>query len=182
MAELISKRYAEALFQLALEQDCVDKYSDEVKLVYEALSGESEILKVFNYPEISSEVKFNILQTALKDSVSDDILGLLQVVFNKNREKELIEILDTFLKKVLDYKGIITAVVESAVPLSEKKLNEIKEKLSNKLNKQVDVEALVEPELIGGLKITVEGRVIDNTVKSQLENMKKAMLNTKLAQ
>ena len=66
--------------------------------------------------------------------------------------------------------------------LSEKKLNEIKEKLSNKLNKQVDVEALVEPELIGGLKITVEGRVIDNTVKSQLENMKKAMLNTKLAQ
>ena len=94
----------------------------------------------------------------------------------------MIEILDTFLKKVLDYKGIVTAVVESAVPLSEKKLNEIKEKLSNKLNKQVDVEALVEPELIGGLKITVEGRVIDNTVKSQLENMKKAMLNTKLAQ
>ena len=114
MAELISKRYAEALFQLALEQDCVDKYSDEVKLVYEALSGESEILKVFNYPEISSEVKFNILQTALKDSVSDDILGLLQVVFNKNREKELIEILDTFLKKVLVFLGIVTADVESA--------------------------------------------------------------------
>ena len=108
-------------------------------------------------------------------------MGLLQIVFNKNREKELIEILDTFLKKVLDYKGIVTVVVESAVPLNEKKLNDIKEKLSNKLNKQVDVEVLVVPELIGGLKITVAGRVIDNTVKSQLEAMKKAMLNTKFA-
>ena len=67
------------------------------------------------------------------------------------------------------------------MPLNEKKLNDIKEKLSNKLNKQVDVEVLVVPELIGGLKITVAGRVIDNTVKSQLEAMKKAMLNTKFA-
>lgn len=182
MAELISKRYAEALFQLALEQNCVDKYSDEVKLIYESLAGESEIMKVFNHPEISSESKFNILKSALNDCVSDDIMGLLSIVFRKNREKELIEILDTFLKKVLNYKGIVTAVVESAVPLKKKKLKEISEKLSSKLNKQVEVEALVVPELIGGLKITVEGHIIDNTVKSQLEAMKKAMLNTKLAQ
>ena len=61
------------------------------------------------------------------------------------------------------------------------KADEIKEKLSNKLNKQVRIEAKVVPELIGGVKIAVMGHVIDNTVKSQLEALKKSLLAAKLA-
>lgn len=181
MAGLISKRYAEALFQLALEQNCVDKYSDEIKLMYDTLTSDSEILRVLNHPQISSDKKLDILITAFKDSVDENIIGLLSIVFRKNREKELTDILNTFLNKVLDYKGIITATVESAVALKESKLNEIKEKLSSKLNKQVEIEAKVVPELIGGLKITVGGRVIDNTVKSQLDAIKKTLLDARLA-
>ncbi|MDO4299868.1 MAG: F0F1 ATP synthase subunit delta [Clostridia bacterium] len=181
MAGLISKRYAEALFQLALEQNCVDKYSDEIKLMYDTLTSDSEILRVLNHPQISSDKKLDILITAFKDSVDENIIGLLSIVFRKNREKELTDILNTFLNKVLDYKGIITATVESAVTLKENKLNEIKEKLSSKLNKQVEIEAKVVPELIGGLKITVGGRVIDNTVKSQLDAIKKTLLDARLA-
>lgn len=181
MAGLISKRYAEALFQLALEQNCVDKYSDEIKLIYDTLTSDSEILRVLNHPQISSDKKLDILTTAFKDSVDENIIGLLSIVFRKNREKELIDILDTFLNKVMDYKGIVIATIESAAALKESKLNEIKEKLSSKLNKQVEIEAKVVPELIGGLKITVGGHVIDNTVKSQLDMMKKTLLATRLA-
>ncbi len=181
MAGIISGRYAEALFQLAVEQNCVDKYSDEVKLVYDTLTGDSEILRVLNHPQIGSDKKLNILNTAFKDSVDTDILAFLSIVFKKNRENELTDILNTFLNKVLDYKGIVTAVVESAAPLKESKLNEIKEKLSSKLNKQVEIEAKVVPELIGGLKIAVCGHIIDNTVKSRLEDMKKTLLDLRLA-
>lgn len=181
MAGLISKRYAEALFQLALEKNCVDKYSDEIKLIYDTLTSDSEILRMLNHPQISSDKKLDILTTVFKDSVDGNIIGLLSIVFRKNREKELIDILDTFLNKVLDYKGIVTAIVESAAALKESKLNEIKEKLSSKLNKQVEIEAKVVPELIGGLKISVCGHVIDNTVKSQLDAMKKTLLATRLA-
>lgn len=181
MAELISKRYAQALFQLALEQNCVDKYSDEIKLVYNILTCDSEILRVLNHPQISSDKKLDILTTAFKDCVDSDILGFLSIIFKKNRENELKDILNTFIEKVLEYKGIVTAVVESAVPLKESKLNEIKDKLSSKLNKQVEIEVNVVPELIGGLKIAVCGHVIDNTVKSQLDALKKTLLNVRLA-
>lgn len=181
MAGLISGRYAEALFQLALENNCVDKYSEEIKLIYDALVGNDEVLRVLNHPQISSEKKLDILTNAFKDNVSQEIMGLLTVIFRKNREKELIDILDTFLSKVLDYKNIVTAVVESAAELKSEKLDEIKEKLSNKLNKQVKIEAKVVPELIGGVKIAVMGHVIDNTVKSQLEALKKSLLAAKLA-
>lgn len=181
MAQLISGRYAEALFKLALENNCIDKYSEEIKLIYDALVSDDEALRVLNHPQISSEIKLDILSNAFKGSVSQEVMGLLTVIFRKNREKELIDILDTFLSKVLDYKGIVTAVVESAAKLNEEKLDEIKEKLSIKLNKQVRIEAKVVPELIGGVKIIVMGHVIDNTVKSQLEAMKKSLLATKLA-
>lgn len=181
MAGLIAKRYAEALFQLALENDCVDKYSDEVKLIHDTIAGEGEILNVINNPEISSEIKMSIFENAFKEYVSNDVLGLLSVIFVKNREKELISILDSFLGKVIDYKGIVYATVESAVPLKSEKLNEIKQKLSKKLNKQVEVKVKTVPELIGGIRISVGGYVIDNTVKKRIENIKKALLEIKLA-
>ena len=92
MAGLIAKRYAEALFQLALENDCVDKYSDEIKLIHDTLAGQDEILKVINNPEISAEIKMSILENAFKEYVSNDVLGLLSVIFAKIREKELINI------------------------------------------------------------------------------------------
>ena len=162
MAGLIAKRYAEALFQLALENDCVDKYSDEIKLIHDTLAGQDEILKVINNPEISAEIKMSILENAFKEYVSNDVL-------------------DSFLSKVIDYKGIVYAAVESAVPLKSEKLNEIKQKLSKKLNKQVEVEVKTVPELIGGIRISVCGYVIDNTVKNRIENIKKALLEIKLA-
>lgn len=182
MAGLISRRYAEALFQLALEKDCVDKYSDEIKLIHDTLAGNGEILKVLNNPEISSDIKMNILKDAFEKYVSEDVLGLLAVVFRKNREKELIDILSEFLGKVMEYRGIVYATVESAVPLKSEKINEIKQKLSKKLNKQVEVEVKIVPELIGGIKIAVDGYVIDNTVKKGIEAIKKALLEIKLAQ
>lgn len=181
MAGIISKRYAEALFQLALEQNCVDKYSDEIKLIYDTLISDSEILRVLNHPQISSDKKLEILNTAFGGSVDKDIMGFLTIIFNKNRENELTNILNTFLNKVLEHKGIVTAVVESAKPLDESRLNEIKKKLSHKLNKQVEIKSNVVPQLIGGLKITVAGHVIDNTVKNQLDDMKKTLLDLRLA-
>lgn len=181
MAGIISKRYAEALFQLALEQDCIDKYNEEIKLVYDAITSDSEILRVLNHPQISSEKKLEIINNAFKDSIDSDIMGFLTVIFRKNRETELTDILNTYLDKVLDYKGIVGATVESATPIDEARISQIKEKLSSKLNKQVEIEVKVVPELIGGLRISVCGHILDNTVKNQIDTLKKELLALRLA-
>ena len=79
MAQLISKRYAEALFQLALEQDCVEKYNDEVKLICDCFKNDDEILKVLNHPEINSEKKMEIVSNCFKYclTLSIDMLNSL---------------------------------------------------------------------------------------------------------
>ncbi len=181
MAQLISVRYATALFELALEKDCIDKYSDEIKLMREAVTQDGEIMKILDHPQISSDEKLKILTSALEGKVSADIMGLINIVFRKNREKELADILDRYLDMAEKHKGIVYASVESAVPLKAAAVEDIKSKLSNKLNKQVIVETKVVPELIGGIRISVEGHVIDSTIKTKLSDLKGKLIETRLA-
>jgi F-type H+-transporting ATPase subunit delta len=182
MDRIISDRYAEALFSLAVENNAIDRYEEQVKLVLDVISGDKEIMRILTHPDINGEDKMNVLTQAFKDSVDDDIMGLFSVIMRKNRENQIIGILEIFLEKVKSYKGISDAVVESAVPLSPEKLKVIETKLANKLNKQVVAKSVVVPELLGGLRISIDGHILDKTVKRQLEDMKKQMLATSLAQ
>ncbi|MDE6357227.1 MAG: ATP synthase F1 subunit delta, partial [Eubacteriales bacterium] len=85
--------------------------------------------------------------------------------------------LETFLNLVKEDKGITTAFVYSATKLTESQIEAIKEKLSKKLNKEVIIEAKEQPELIGGMLINVDGKVIDNSIKKGLEDIKKSLIN-----
>ena len=97
--------------------------------------------------------------------------------YGKNRETEILNILETFLNLVKEYKGITTAFIYSATQLSDSQLSAIKEKLSKKLNKDVIIKAYIQPELIGGMLINVDGKVIDNSIKKSLVDIKKSLIN-----
>ncbi|WP_250278068.1 F0F1 ATP synthase subunit delta [[Clostridium] colinum] len=176
MAKLISKRYAVALFELAKETDKVDLFNNQVELIYNSIKSDKDFLAVLNHPRISSSEKFNLFQNIYKDNISEEILGLISIVVNKNRETEMLEILETFLELVRDYKGITTAYISSAKALSEEQVNNIKQSLSKNLNKEIIIKTEVKPELIGGLLINVDGKVIDNSIKKSLEDIKKVLL------
>lgn len=177
MAKLISKRYAVALFELAKETDKIDLFNNQVELMYNSTKDDKEFLAVLNHPRISGGEKFNLFQNIYKDNISEEILGLISIVVKKNRETEILEILETFLELVRDYKGITTAYVYSAMALSDEQLTKIKENLSKNLNKEIIIKADVNPELIGGLLINVDGKVIDNSIKRNLEDIKKGLIN-----
>lgn len=181
MAELIAKRYAAALFDIALENDSVDKYCDDAVLICEAINNDAGFQKVLKHPQISGEEKLDVLINTFKGSVADDMFGLFAVAFRKNREAQISDILSAFIEKVKAYKGIVTAKVVSAKPLTDEQLSQIKLKLTNSLNKQVEIEHSVDESLIGGLKISVCGQLIDNTVRKHLNDLKNQLNNTRLA-
>ena len=92
MDRIISDRYAEALFSLAVENNAIDRYEEQVKLVLDVISGDKEIMKILTHPDINGEDKMNVLTQAFKDSVDDDIMGLFSVIMRKNRENQIIGI------------------------------------------------------------------------------------------
>lgn len=181
MAKLIANRYANALFEIALELNQLDLFNENAKLVFDTLNNEKQFLKMLNHPQITSTEKINMLEKIFKNKISDSFFGLFSIVFNKNREKELIEIMGTFIEKVEKYKGIVKAVISSAVPLSDEQIKNIKQKLSQNINKQVVIQTEINPDLIGGVRINVDGHIIDGSIKKQLDDLKKKLLNVQLA-
>ncbi len=153
----------------------------KIKKQINIIKNDNEFLKVLNNPQINSDEKLNVLQTAFKDNVSEEIINFFKVVFHKNREGYLLEMLEVFMEDVKEFNGITTANIVSAKPLSSSQLDRIKESLSKKLNKQVLIEAVVDPQVIGGLKISVDGHLIDNTLKRQINDLKGMLKDIKLA-
>ncbi len=181
MAQLAAGRYANALFDLALESSKLDVFEEEIKLVLDTMKNDKEFLLVLNHPQISGGEKMSILENAFKGKVSDEIMGLFSVALNKNRETQIIDMLEIFVKKAEEYKGVETAVVTSAKPLSEGQIESIKEKLSKNLNKQIFIQAEVDESLLGGVCVKVAGHIIDGSIKKQLDDLKKQLLNIHLA-
>lgn len=182
MAKLISIKYANAFFDIAVEENKTDLFYDEAKFIYDSVSANKEFAEVLAHPDIVSEEKLEILKKVFEGKVSQEFISLFSLVLRKNRESELCNILKEFMDKVLDYKRITTAFVTSATALSEEQLKNIKEKLSANLNKQVNIEATVDKSLIGGIRISVDGHIIDATIKKQLNDLKQDLLNIQLAQ
>lgn len=181
MAQLAAGRYANALFDLALESSKMDVFEDEAKFILDTMENDKEFLTVLNHPQISGEKKFSILESAFKGKISDEIMGLFSVAFRKNRESQIVDMLKIFVKKADDYKGIETAFVTSAKPLSENQIESIKEKLSKNLNKRIFIQADVDENLLGGVRIKVAGHIIDGSIKKQLDDLKGQLLNIHLA-
>lgn len=177
MEQLIAKRYAVALFELSKECDKVDLFYDEVNIICTAIEENEEFEIILDHPTISGSEKFEMITKAFQ-GVSKEILGLIDIVIKKNRENELMAILQEFLTLVNEYKGIILACVYSAKTLTDTQIEKIKENLAKKLDKQIVMQTFIKPELIGGLLINVDGKVIDNSIKKNLQDIKQNLLNS----
>lgn len=180
MAQLIAKRYAKALFDIALENHRIDEFEHQVHMVYQILDSEKEFMKILQHPQILMDEKIKMLEEIFSSKVSNELMGLLVLVIQKNRQDYILEILNTFLEEVKSYKGIVTATVVSAVPLTTEQINKITQKLISSLNKQIQIETQVDPSIIGGLKIRVGDRILDASIEGKLHSLKSQLYDLQL--
>ncbi len=182
MAKIISKAYGEALFELALERNELDSMAEQVNVLANAFAENPELVKLISHPKISKEEKINVIETIFKGRMSDDIVGFLVIIVEKDRGSEIEDILKLFQAKVREYKKIGVALVTSAIELS----TEQKQKVEQKLLQQTDyenfeVEYKVDASLIGGMIIRIGDRVVDSSIRSKLDNLTKELRKVSLA-
>ncbi len=177
MASIIAKRYASALFSLAVENNDVEIISEEALALKKALEENEEFLPLINHPQLSTEKKVEIIKTSFGD-IHDSLKGLIHIMLVKNRFDEFYNTLCVFNENVKAYKNILEAKIISAVPLTDERVEEIKKKLSTNLNKTIEVTVEVDESLIGGLLIEVDGRIIDGTVKKHFTDVRQNLLNS----
>ncbi len=176
MDRIISNRYAVALFELAKEKELVKSYHEQTGALLVALEESSELDGVLKHPRINADKKLSLVKNIFGNEICDDIYGLIAIMLKKGREDELKNVFLRFDELSDEYERKTCALVESAFPLDNERQEKIRQRLSEKLNKDVELTVRTDPELIGGIRISVAGRIFDGTVKNELNNIKKALI------
>ena len=172
----LAGRYASALFDLASEAGMVTAVESDLDNLAEALRESAELRALINNPEVSREALGRVLagigeHLALTD-LSKNFLGVLA---DNRRVAELPAMIRAFHAIAAAQRGEVTAEVASAHPLTDEQLATLEQKLRAREGRTVKVKTRVEPELLGGLVVTIGSKRIDGSIRSRLNSLAQAM-------
>ena len=172
MAKLVSSTYGDALFELALEKGSVDALFEEACFVRDAFLENEDMLRLFNHPKIRKEEKTAFIENVFQGSVSGDMVGFLHIIVTKDRYNEILPIFDYFIRRVKKHKGIGTAHITSAVDLSDAQRKAVEDRLVATTGYHTfETDYKVDPSILGGLIIRIDDRVVDSSLKTQLDKL-----------
>lgn len=181
MAKLVSNTYGDALFELALEEDKVDELFEESKVIREVFLSNGELLKLLNHPKIDKEEKISVIENIFKERASKTILGFLILVVKKERQNNIIEVLDYFIARIKEYKRIGVAYITTAVETTDVQKKAIENKLlATTTYKTFEMNYSVDESLIGGMIIRIGDKVIDSSISSKLSDLSKDLYKIQL--
>ena len=182
MAKLVAKTYGDALFTLALDEKKTDVMYSEVLSLQEILKENPELKALMNHPKITRDEKLKVVEDVFKGRLDDELTGFLVLLLKKDRYSELDAILEYFTAKVKEYKGIGVAFVTSAVELKDSQKDEIKNKLLSTTDyRQMEMHYIVDRSVIGGVIIRLGDRVVDSSIRTRLEDIKKQLGQVQIA-
>ena len=182
MAKIVAKVYGDALFDLAVENNELDLIAEEIQVLKDTLAENPELLQFLNHPKISNEDKISSIEEIFKGKFSDTTVGFLVIVVTKGRYNELPAIINYFLEAVREYRKIGKASVTSASELTVEQKQKIEKKLLDSTEYvEFIMDYKIDPSIIGGLIIRIGDRVVDSSIKSKIEMMKKDLMKLQLA-
>jgi len=176
MDQIAVLRYSKALFEIALERNQLDAYNQVAKEILHLLETNKELAAVVSHRAISADDKMTAVKAIFGGRVPEDFMGVFSLIFKRGRQRELASVLARFELLYKEHKRIAVAKIYSAQPLNEEKKAEISAVLAKKLEKTIEFEAIVEPGLIAGFKVEVDGYVFDASTKNQISKLTKQLM------
>ena len=169
-------RYAQALFDLALESGRLDAVRADLKSLKAALSESADLKRLVGSPVIANEDKqaglVAVARAAKFDDISIKFLGLLG---QNGRAADLSGVIAAFEGLYAKHAGIVSAEVVSASALTAAQTKAVQTALRQALGKDPELTTRVDPALLGGMKVKVGSRLFDASLKTRLDQMKFAL-------
>ena len=172
MAKLVTKTYADALFQLAVEENRVDELYSEVLGLVDILRSNPELDAMMRHPGVDKNEKLDTIENIFRGRVSDELCGLLHQTVINNRYTQIDGILECFIGMVKEHKRIGVAYVVTAVELSDEQKDKVEKKLIETSGYEtMEMHYSVDKSLIGGMQIRLGDRVIDSTISTKINEL-----------
>lgn len=171
----MSNEYADALFSLAMDNQAEDETLSSLHLVRDAFRETPDALAMLASPSIPKSERLQAMEEAFGSHLPQHVMGYLHVLCNNGHIREFEDSVKAYEELYDSAKKLSTAVVTSAVELSDAQKDQLKAKLEKRLGRTIRLECSVDESLLGGLVVRVDGKVIDGSLKHRLDEIKEVM-------
>jgi F-type H+-transporting ATPase subunit delta len=173
VATAAAKRYARAVFELAQQEGTVEQWAHRTAKVRE-LFADAEVAAVLSNPTIATEQREGLVTTAPK-LFDDEATNLARLLIEAGRVEEAPEIEQEFQRLADEAAGRVRATVTTAIEIEDDERDRIARELSKRLEKEVRLSVVVDPRILGGMKLQYGDRVVDASVATRLEQLRRRL-------
>ena len=170
----IAAPYARALFDFSVEKNIMHQITADFQNLEIFLDGTTELVDYLNNPIVSQDAKREILTKTLESQINTETFKFLMVLVNRDRISLLKSVISNYLELVYETASIKMIEVSTAFPFTNLQKNTLIQKLKELTNaREIRLIITVDSNLIGGFLIKTESKVIDFSIKNQLQNLAK---------
>jgi len=168
-----ARRYAEAVFELAVSENRLDEWDDDLALLAGVFSDAATMSWLAN-PRTPAAQKDALIQRGLA-SLSDQARNLARLLVTRSRAELAPSILEAYELRLDEARGIAHALVTTAVPLTDQDRAAVEGRLTGMTGRDVKMETSIDPSIIGGIVVRIGDKLIDGSTRARLVELKRRL-------
>lgn len=172
MATAAAKRYARAVFELAQQEGGLERWSERLARV-RTMFGDPEIVAALSNPTVARERREEVITSA--GVLDEEGTNLARLLIEAGRVGEAANIDHEFQRLADAAAGRVRATVTTAIELEAHERDRVADALSKRLGKDVRLEVVVDPRILGGMKLRYGDRLVDASVATRLEQLRRRL-------
>ena len=172
MSDARIEGYARALFEIARAEGTLDEVEDELFRFARSYESSDALRTTLTDENLPAEKRQAIVEDLLGGKATPTTVQLVSMVVGSGRGRDIPAIVDSLVQRAASAKNLDVAEVRTAVPLTADQLDRLKAALENATGKTLNLKATVDPTVVGGIVATVGDTVIDDTVRTRIDQLK----------
>lgn len=171
----LGKEYGTALFMLACEEEKQKEFYDGLGIIASAFKEEPEYIELLSCPGVAMGQRLSAIDAAFADRIPEGVLSYLKLLCEKGR-------ISCFFDSVKEYKALLDETerisrvkVTSAVELTDEEKQKLRIRLEAAYGRRVELEYSIDEDLLGGMVVDIDGKVIDSSLRYRLREVKEVM-------
>lgn len=167
--------YASAIYQLSKEYNAKDEFRLNLIEITEVFNDNPVFLKVLCSYSLDDVNKKDLINKIFKNSIHPALINLFYYLIDKNLEKNIVLIAERVISFIDEKTNRIYVKIYSPFKIDDSTIEVIKQKLNKITKKESITTVIIDPDLIGGIRIEYDSQVLDYSIESKIRNIKQTM-------
>ncbi len=168
MADVV-KEYGKALYELSVEEGRESEFLGQIRYLRNLFCEVPDFVALLRTPSVPKEERMDVIDRTLGERIDTYLCSFLKLMTKRGRASSILPCFDEYERLWYEHSGITVAEVVTAVPLTSEQKNALLTKLETKTGRSVEMRCSVDPALIGGVSVTLDGKLLEGSVKGRLD-------------